>query len=154
MMKMSEIERLDLKTLKNLVALKEKNKDLLKLESRRERLRAQLDETDQEIREYLHRRPSAKSLLDALRAAAIGKAKGKRVNRPRGWLRHQVTTILKASRQPITPARIRDLIATRYPEQATKNLYISVFQLLKRNPEFKKTKEGWVLTRKATTKSK
>ena len=110
MMRMSEIERLDLKTLKNLVALKEKNKDLLKLESRRERLRAKLDETDQEIREYLQRHPGAKALLDALRAAAIGKAKGKRVNRPRGWLRQHVTAILKASKQPITPARIRDVM--------------------------------------------
>lgn len=144
-MRMSDIERLDLKTLKNLVALKEKNTDLLKLESKRERLRGQLEDTEDSIRSYLKTRPAARPLLDAIRAAAAGKAKGRRVNRPRGWLREHVTAVLKATRKPQTPARIRDVIATRYPEQATKNLYISIFQLLKRNAEFKKTKEGWIL---------
>ena len=57
-----------------------------------------------------------------------------------------MTVVLKATRKPQTPAQIRNTIAENYPEQATKNLYISIFQMLKRNEEFKKTKDGgWSL---------
>ena len=144
-MKMGEIERLDLRTLKNLITLKESNTELLKLERRRERLRVQLDEVEQEIRQYLHGQPRAKALLDSLRAAAIGQAKGQRVNRPPTWSREHVTATLRRSKKPLTPAEIRDVIGMQHPDQATKNLYISVFQLLKRNAEFQKTKDGWDL---------
>ena len=142
-MMMREIERLDLKALKNLVVLKEKNQELLKLESQRERLRGQLEDIDEQIRAYVQNRPAARSLLNTIRAATIGASKSPRVNRPRNWLREHVTAILKAARKPQTPAQIRDAIGKSHPEQATKNLYISVFQLLKRNAEFKKTKDGW-----------
>ena len=147
-MRITDVERLDLKALKNLVALKERNQELLKLEAQRERLRGQLEDIDEQIRTYMNNRPSSRPLLNAIRAATAGSARGRRVNRPRNWLREHVTAILKAARKPQTPAQIRDAIARSHPEQATKNLYISVFQLLKRNDEFKKTKDGgWSITK-------
>ena len=148
-MRIRDIEGLDLKALKNLVTLKEKNKDLVLLESRKERLQIQLDQTEAEIREYLRKHPTARTLLDAIRIdGGSGNISNRRVQRPRSWLREQITATMKASKKPITPARIRDVIATKSPEQATKNLYISIFQLLRRNPTFRKTKDGWILTKK------
>ena len=147
-MMMREIERLDLKALKNLVVLKEKNQDLLKLEGQRERLRSQIDSVEDQIRSYLQSRPAARTLLNTIRTAASGPAKGRRVNRPRNWLREHVTALLKASRSAKRPAEIRDAIAKKYPEQASKNLYISIFQLLKRGDEFKRNKDGgWSITK-------
>ena len=144
---MKDIGRLDLKALKNLVALKEKNQELLKLESHRERLRGQIKDVEDEIRTYTQSRPNSRALLKAIRSVAAGSAEGRRVRRPRYWLREKVTALLKAARKPQTPAQIRDAIAKSHPEQATKSLYISIFQLLKRNAEFKKIDNGWVVSK-------
>ena len=146
--RMRDLELLDLKALKKLVMLKERNKELLRLEGRKERLRVQLAETENSIHVYLSDHPTARALLEAIRAADAGKNRNSRVNRPRGWLREQVMATMKASRKPITPAQIRDVVATKSPEQATKNLYISIFQLLKRNSAFRRSKKGWVLAKK------
>ena len=146
-MRLKDIERLGLKALKNLVALKEKNQELLKLESLRERLRGQIKDIEDQIRTYTQSRPNSRTLLNAIRTAASGSAKGRRVSRPRNWLREKVTALLKTARKPQTPAQVRDAIAKSHPEQATKNLYISIFQLLKRNAEFKKIDNGWVVSK-------
>ncbi len=146
-MRIRDIEGLDLKALKKLVTLKEKNKDLVLLESRKERLLVQLHHTETEIQEYLHKHPNARTLLDAIRAEG-GNHSNRRVQRPRSWLREQITATMKGSKRAMTPARIRDVIAAKSPEQATKNLYISIFQLLRRNPSFRKTRDGWLLTKK------
>ena len=144
-MRKKDVERLDLETLKNLISLKERNRELLRLETRRDRIKQQLDETENKIRAYLKKKPAAKNLLSTVRAAASRSAQGIRIARPRGWLREQVTAVLRSARKPLTPADIRDRITDQHPDQVNKNLYISIFQLLKRNDDFKMTAKGWTL---------
>ena len=56
--------------------------------------------------------------------------------------RSQVEEILGEAGMPLTPAEVRDEIARRHPEEATKNLYLAVFQHLRRHEEFDQDEKG------------
>jgi hypothetical protein len=141
----SSLEQLDLKQLRQLVSLKENSRQLTKLENRRQRLKKELEETEQEIRQFLGQYPEVREFLAA--SGAIG---GRRTTpsgrRPRGWIQEQVQWVLESAERPMTPAEIRDQVAERHPEEATKNLYLAIFQHLRRHDEFKQNEEGgWSL---------
>jgi hypothetical protein len=144
---LENLEKLDLKQLRQLVALKENSKELTRLEGRRQRLKRELETTEHEIREFLGKYPEVREIL-----AASGSISGRRLTpsgrRPRGWIQDQVLEVLRRSRQPLTPAEIRDHIAEQHPEEATKNLYLAIFQHLRRHDEFEKDDEGrWAVVR-------
>ena len=50
--------------------------------------------------------------------------------------------VLESAEAPMTPAEIRDRVAERHPEEATKNLYLAIFQHLRRHDEFKQDDSG------------
>ena len=135
------LEKLDLKQLRQLVALKENSKELTKLENRRQRLKQELEETEKEIRVFLGQYPEVREFL-----AASGAISGRRLTasgrRPRGWIQEQVRLVLEGTDRPLTPAEIRDRVAEQHPEEATKNLYLAIFQHLRRHDEFEQDESG------------
>ena len=142
----SNLEKLDLKQLRQLVALKENSKQLTRLETRRQRLKKELDEIEDEIRAFLGNYPEVREYL-----ASSGAVGGRRLTpsgrRPRGWVQEQVQWVLEAADRPLTPAEIRDRVAERHPEEATKNLYLAIFQHLRRHDEFEQVDDGgWRLS--------
>ena len=144
----TNLEKLDLKQLRQLVALKENSKQLTKLENRRQRLKKELEETETEIRHFLGQYPEVREFL-----AASGAVSGRRLTasgrRPRGWVQDQVQMVLEAATGALTPAEIRDRVAERHPEEATKNLYLAIFQHLRRRDQFEQVENGgWQLTDK------
>ena len=106
----TNLEKLDLKQLRQLVALKENSKQLNRLETRRLRLKKELEDTEQEIRHFLSQYPEVREFL-----AASGAVSGRRLTasgrRPRGWVQKQVQEVLEGADTPLTPAEIRDRIA-------------------------------------------
>ena len=137
---MDNLGRLDVEALKQLVALKENSGKLNRLESKRQRLKAELDRVEDQIREFLSQFPEVRGYL----AAAGGSLRRLTPSgrRPRGWIRSQVEAILSEATGPLTPAEVRDEIATKHPEEATKNLYLAVFQHLRRHDEFEQDGAG------------
>ncbi len=97
---LENLEKLDLKQLRQLVALKENSKELTRLEGRRQRLKRELETTEHEIREFLGKYPEVREIL-----AASGSISGRRLTpsgrRPRGWIQDQVLEVLRRSRQPL-----------------------------------------------------
>ncbi len=138
-------------SIEQLVELQEKNQKLLELHRRRERLRTQLQETDHAIRSYLQSHPTARRLLAAVRAVPAEENHTGVRRRPRGALREQIVSTLQAARKPLTPARIRDVIAAKNGRTPNKNLYISILQQLRRGPIFCKTADGWVMAISGST---
>ena len=143
---LNNLEKLDLKQLRQLVALKENSKQLTKLENRRQRLMKELEDTEREIRHFLGQYPEVREFL-----AANGSSTGRRLTasgrRPRGWVQDQVQWVLESAEGPLTPAEIRDRVAERHPEEATKNLYLAIFQHLRRHDQFEQDENGgWRLT--------
>lgn len=137
---MDNLGRLDVEALKQLVALKENSGKLNRLESKRQRLKAELERVEEEIREFLAQFPEVRGYL----ATAGGSLRRLTPSgrRPRGWIRSQVESILSEATSPLTPAEVRDEIAARHPEEATKNLYLAVFQHLRRHDEFEQDGAG------------
>ena len=137
----TNLEKLDLKQLRQLVALKENSKQLNRLETRRLRLKKELEDIEQEIRDFLSQYPEVREFL-----AACGAVSGRRLTewgrRPRGWVQKQVQDVLEATNASLTPAEIRDRIAEKHPEEATKNLYLAIFQHLRRHDEFVQEESG------------
>jgi hypothetical protein len=57
--------------------------------------------------------------------------------------------VLSEAIEPMTPAEVRDEIARKHPEEATKNLYLAIFQHLRRHDEFSQDDSGrWLMTQK------
>jgi hypothetical protein len=140
------LEHLDLKQLRQLVALKENSRLLTKLEKRRLRLKRELERTEQEIRAFLGQYPEVREFLAA--SGTAGRRRAPSGRRPRGWVQDRVHEVLSSSRRAMTPAEIRDQIAERHPEEATKNLYLAIFQHLRRHEEFAQDDKGaWRLVR-------
>ena len=108
----TNLEKLDLKQLRQLVALKENSKQLNRLETRRLRLKKELEDIEQEIRLFLSQYPEVREFL-----AASGAVSGRRLTawgrRPRGWVQKQVQDVLEATNASLTPAEIRDRIAEK-----------------------------------------
>lgn len=143
---LENLESLDLSKLPKLLELSENSHELAELEERRQRLRAELSETEKEIRAFLGRFPEVRGML-AARGAFGGRRLTPSGRRPRGWIRSQVETVLRETDRPLTPAEIRDRVAERHPEEATKNLYLAIFQHLRRHDEFEQGEDGawsWV----------
>jgi len=139
-----DLDRLDLARLREVAGLGDSRRLLEKLGVRRERLKRQLEATEREIRDLLGRRPEVLELI------AGGAKRGASSNhrRPRGWVQDQVKRVLASAERPLTPAEIRDRIAKRHPAEATKNLYLAVFQHLRRHEEFGQDDAGrWRVVR-------
>ena len=137
---MNSLGRLDVEALKQLVALKENSGKLNRLETKRQRLKDELDRVEDQIREFLSEYPEVQGYLASTSGSMRRLTPSGR--RPRGWIRSQVEDILGASESPLTPAEVRDEIARRHPEEATKNLYLAVFQHLRRHDEFEQDMSG------------
>lgn len=137
---MNSLGRLDVEALKQLVALKENSGKLNRLETKRQRLKDELDRVEDQIREFLSEYPEVQGYLASTSGSMRRLTPSGR--RPRGWIRSQVEEILGASESPLTPAEVRDEIARRHPEEATKNLYLAVFQHLRRHDEFEQDMSG------------
>ena len=139
------LEQLDLKQLRQLVALKENSRQLTKLENRRQRLKKELEETEREIRVFLGQYPEVREFL-AAKGALGGRRTTPSGRRPRGWIQEQVDQVLGEADGPLTPAEIRDRVAERHPEEATKNLYLAIFQHLRRHEQYRQDDAGaWTL---------
>ena len=139
-----DLDRLDLARLREMVGLGDSRRLLAKLGVRRERLKRQLEETEEEIRELLGRRPEVLEFI----SASTGRGASPPARRPRGWVQEQVKRVLAGSERPLTPAEIRDRIAKRHPTEATKSLYLAIFQHLRRHDEFDQDDGGrWRLVR-------
>jgi hypothetical protein len=139
-----DLDRLDLDRLRAVVGLDESRRLLAKLEVKRQRLKTQLEDTEQEIREYLGRRPEVLELL----ASSHGRRAASPARRQRGWVQDQVKRVLAGAERALTPAEIRDRIAKRHPAEATKSLYLAIFQHLRRHAEFDQDGDGrWRLMR-------
>lgn len=137
---LQNLEKLDLKALRQLVTLKENSRELGKLESKRQKLRDELTDIEARIRTFLAQFPEIRSYLastggNVRRLTPSGR-------RPRGWVQDQVKQVLTETDRPLTPAEIRDQIAEKHPEEATKNLYLAVFQHLRRHDEFEQDEKG------------
>ncbi len=137
---MDSLGRLDVEALKQLVALKENSGKLNRLETKRQRLKDELDRVEDQIREFLSQYPEVQGYLASTSGSMRRLTPSGR--RPRGWIRSQVEEILGAADVPLTPAEVRDEIARRHPEEATKNLYLAVFQHLRRHEEFAQDATG------------
>lgn len=87
------------------------------------------------------RKPKAKK-------AAEPKATGgrKRKNAPRGLLKKTIHSVLKGLKKPLSPAELRNqVMKAGYPLKNRKTLYTAVFTAAKKDPEIKKTSEGFML---------
>lgn len=138
-----DLDRIDLGRVREMVGLGDSRRVLAKLGHRRERLKRQLEETEEEIRQLLGRRPEVLEFI----AANAGRGAAPPARRPRGWVQDQVKRILASSDRPLTPAEIRDRIVKRHPAEATKSLYLAVFQHLRRHDEFAQADGRWRLVR-------
>ncbi|HIA27455.1 MAG TPA: hypothetical protein EYN79_04935 [Planctomycetes bacterium] len=147
---LQNLEKLDLKALRQLVTLKENSRELGKLESKRQKLRDELTDIEARIRTFLGQFPEIRRYLastggNVRRLTPSGR-------RPRGWVQGQVEDVLVESDRPLTPAEVRDEIARKHPEEATKNLYLAVFQHLRRHDEFEQDEQGrWRILERETT---
>jgi hypothetical protein len=137
---MDSLGKLDVEALKQLVALKENSGKLNRLETKRQRLRDELDKVEDHIREFLSQYPEVQGYLSSASGSMRRLTPSGR--RPRGWIRSQVEEIIGEAGMPMTPAEVRDEIARRHPEEATKNLYLAVFQHLRRHEEFDQDEKG------------
>jgi hypothetical protein len=139
-----DLDRLDLARLHEVDGLGESRRVLAKLEVRRQRLKKQLEETERAIRDHLGRRPEVLELL----AAVPGRRASPPARRQRGWVQEQVKRVLASAERPLTPAEIRDRIVKRHPAEATKSLYLAVFQHIRRHSEFEQDDGGrWRMVR-------
>ncbi len=146
---MGNLGRLDVEALRQLVTLKENSGKLNRLESKRVRLREELDRVEDQIRDFLGQYPEVRGYL----ATAGGSMRRLTPSgrRPRGWIRSQVEEVLREASDPMTPAEVRDEIARKHPEEATKNLYLAIFQHLRRHDEFVQDGNGhWIMSQKDT----
>jgi len=144
---MDNLGRLDVEALRQLVTLKENSGKLNRLESKRQRLKEEIDRVEEQIREFLGQFPEVRGYL----ATAGGSLRRLTPSgrRPRGWIRSQVEDVLREAIEPMTPAEVRDEIARKHPEEATKNLYLAIFQHLRRHDEFSQDDSGrWLMTQK------
>jgi hypothetical protein len=142
---MDNLGRLDVEALRQLVSLKENSGKLNRLESKRQRLKDELGRVEDQIREFLGQFPEVRGYLTTAGGSLRRLTPSGR--RPRGWIRSQVEEVLSEASEPMTPAEVRDEIARRHPEEATKNLYLAIFQHLRRHDEFTQDDSGhWRMT--------
>ena len=142
---MDNLGRLDVEALRQLVSLKENSGKLNRLESKRQRLKDELDRVEDQIREFLGQFPEVRGYLTTASGSLRRLTPSGR--RPRGWIRSQVEEVLSVASEPMTPAEVRDEIARKHPEEATKNLYLAIFQHLRRHDEFTQDDSGrWQMT--------
>lgn len=74
------------------------------------------------------------------------KPRGKRKNAPRGLLKVKIHQALKASKQPLKAARLRDaVVQLGYPSKNLKSLYTAIFAATRDDPKVKKTAAGYSL---------
>ena len=81
--------------------------------------------------------------------------KAKRKNAPRGLLRKTMHQALRATNRALTPTELRDRVMNSgYPATSAKILYTAVYNAAKKDPDIKKTKDGFELRAAARKKKK
>ena len=70
----------------------------------------------------------------------------KRKNAPRGLLRKLMHEALRSSKKSLPPSVLRDrVLKAGYPSSNPQVLYTAVYNAAKKDPDIKKTKEGFAL---------
>ncbi len=70
----------------------------------------------------------------------------KRKNAPRGLLRKMMREALRASGKSLPPSVLRDrVLKAGYPSSSPRVLYTAVYNAAKKDPDIKKTKDGFAL---------
>ncbi len=171
-MNLEELADLNLDSLRILIDIKEKFPELLRLETRREKLAAELIDLNIKISELAKSDPEAAQSLGHLRklssAQAANAAGGesrlptseftkpsrvetkpkRRARREPGVLRKHLHAIMAHENQTFTPAQLRDSILERDPKEDKQTLYQAVVQVLTNGDEFYKSGKGWRFDRK------
>jgi hypothetical protein len=89
---------------------------------------------------------SALKVAPALKSDAAPAKRGKRQNAPKGLLRKMMIEVLKGAKKPLAPVEVRNLLLKAgYPSKNPKTLYTTIFSTAKKDPEIKKTPEGFSL---------
>ncbi len=79
-------------------------------------------------------------------AANGGGGRRKRKNAPRGLLRKLMHEALRSSRKSLPPSVLRDrVLKAGYPSSNPQVLYTAVYNAAKKDPDIKKTKDGFAL---------
>ena len=79
-------------------------------------------------------------------SAANGGGRRKRKNAPRGLLRKLMHEALRSSKKSLPPSVLRDrVIKAGYPSSNPQVLYTAVYNAAKKEPDIKKTKDGFAL---------
>ncbi len=77
----------------------------------------------------------------------------KRKNAPRGLLRKLMHEALRSSRKSLPPSVLRDrVLKAGYPSSNPQVLYTAVYNAAKKDPDIKKTKDGFALKAGASKK--
>ena len=85
--------------------------------------------------------------------AANGGGRRKRKNAPRGLLRKLMHEALRGSRKSLPPSVLRDrVLKAGYPSSNPQVLYTAVYNAAKKDPDFRKTKDGFALKAGASRK--
>ena len=117
------------------------------LREERERLDAAIDSLESILRD-LTRGDKA-----GVESAVSGGATRKRKNAPRGLLRKLMHEALRASGKSLPPAVLRDRVLNAgYPSSSPQVLYTAVYNAAKKDPDIKKTRDGFALKSGAARK--
>ncbi len=120
-------------------------------------------ETIKELREERDRLDTAIGSLETIlrdlsqghKGDGEGAAGGrrKRKNAPRGLLRKLMHEALRGSRKSLPPSVLRDrVLKAGYPSSNPQVLYTAVYNAAKKDPDIKKTKDGFALKAGASKK--
>jgi hypothetical protein len=117
------------------------------LREERERLDAAIDSLENILRD-LTRGDRA-----GVEGAVSGGAPRKRKNAPRGLLRKLMHEALRASGKSLPPAVLRDrVLKAGYPSSNPQVLYTAVYNAAKKDPDIRKTRDGFALKSGAARK--
>lgn len=121
------------------------------LQEERDRLDAAIDSLENVLRDLTQGRgKGAGAARDA-----NGGGRRKRKNAPRGLLRKLMREALRASGTSLPPSVLRDrVLKAGYPSSNPQVLYTAVYNAAKKDPEIKKTKDGFALKANAGKRKK
>ncbi len=118
------------------------------LREERERLNAAIDSLENILRDLTGGRRAGDDS-----AGGDDRGRRRRKNAPRGLLRKLMHEALRASGKSLPPAVLRDRVLNAgYPSSSPQVLYTAVYNAARKDPEIKKTKEGFALKAGAARK--
>lgn len=120
------------------------------LREERDRLDAAILSLENVLKDLTQGRSGAGSRLEG---GVNADGRRKRKNAPRGLLRKLMREALRASGTSLPPAVLRDrVLKAGYPSSNPQVLYTAVYNAAKKDPEIKKTKDGFALKASAAKK--